>query len=104
MTAFLRFLAGLFLLLAVIFAVDDVTHALSGRTTGGTTVYEAWSSVSPVSLKAAQGGVERHVHPFVWQWGALPLLQLPAWTLFGTLGLVLAYAGRRRRHVNIYAN
>ena len=45
-----------------------------------------------------------HTHPGVWNWGVLWLLQLPAWALFGLLGLILAFLGRRRRRVNIYAN
>jgi hypothetical protein len=32
------------------------------------------------------------------------LLLLPTWAVFGTLGLLAAYAGRRRRRVNVFAN
>ena len=104
MLATLRFIAALFLLIAVIFAVNDATNAFASRRGGAITVQQAWSGISPPSLKAAQGAVERYTHPIVWQWGVLSLLQLPAWAVFGTLGLALAYAGRRRRRVNIYAN
>ena len=104
MLAFLRFLAGVFLLIAVIFAVNDATGALGSRKSGAVTMQQTWSTVSLPTLKAAQGGIERYMHPIVWQWGVLTLLQLPAWAVFGTLGLALAYAGRRRRRVNIYAN
>jgi hypothetical protein len=104
MLGFLRFLAGLFLLIAVIFAVNDATKALGGGGSGAITVQQTWSAVSPPTLKAAQNAVERYTHPAAWQWGVLSVLQLPAWALFGTLGLALAYAGRRRRRVNIYAN
>jgi hypothetical protein len=104
MLGFLRFLAGMFLLIAVIFAVNDATKALAGRGSGAITVHQTWSAVSLPTLKAVQSGVERYTQPVVWQWGVLSILQLPAWALFGTLGLALAYAGRRRRRVNIYAN
>jgi hypothetical protein len=104
MLGFLRFLAGAFLLIAVIFAVNDATKALADRGSGAITVLQTWSAVSPPTLKAAQTAVERYTHPGVWRWGVLSILQLPAWALFGTLGVALAYAGRRRRRVNIYAN
>ena len=104
MRASLRLLAGLFLLIAVIFAVNDATHALAGRSGTQVTVLETWSAVSAVSLKATQGALERYSHPLVWQWGVLPVLRLPAWTLFCGLGLLLSYAGRRRRQTNVYAN
>jgi hypothetical protein len=104
MLGFLRFIAGVFLLIAVIFAVNDATKGLAGRGSGAITVHQTWSAVSSPTLKAAQNAVERYTHPAIWQWGVLNLLQLPAWAMFGTLGLALAYAGRRRRRVNIYAN
>ena len=104
MGALLRFLAGLILLVAVIFAVNDATRSLSDTPSPGISVHQVWSAVSPPSLKSAQGAVERYTHPLVWTWGVLTILQLPAWAVLGFLGLILAFAGRRRRRVNIYAN
>ena len=43
-------------------------------------------------------------HPLVWETAVRPLLLLPAWALFGGLGFLLAYIGRRRRRVNVFAN
>ena len=103
MTALLRFLAGVVLLVAVIFAVTDATRSAAGQATT-VTVHHAWQAVSPHSLTAAQGAVQRYTHPAVWTWGVLKILQLPAWALFGLVGLILAFLGRRRRHVNVYAN
>lgn len=104
MTALLRFLAGVFLLVAVIFAVSDATRLAGPDRASAVTVHQTWSAVSPNSLNAAQRAVQSATHPDVWNWGVLWLLQLPAWTLFGLLGLVLAFLGRRRRRVNVYAN
>jgi hypothetical protein len=104
MTALVRFMAGIVLLTAVIFAVNDATRAqASGRANYGS-IYETWSSVSPATLNAARGAVQRYTHPLVWNWGVAKPLQLPAWVLLGVVGLMLAYVGRRRRRVNIYAN
>jgi hypothetical protein len=104
MAALLRFLAGVFLLIAVIFAVNDATRLAGPDRTSAVTVHQTWSAVSPNSLNAAQHAVQNTTHTAVWNWGVLWLLQLPAWTLFGLLGLILAFLGRRRRRVNIYAN
>ena len=104
MTALLRFLAGTVLLVAVILAVNDATRSLAANRAIAMSVHEHWSNLSPATLGAAQGAVQRYVHPAVWNAGMLKVLQLPAWGLLGLLGLVLAYAGRRRRRVNIYAN
>ena len=103
MTALLRFLAGVMLLVAVIFAVIDATRSGAGQATT-LTVHHAWVTASPHSLTAAQGAVQRYTHPVVWNWGVLKILQLPAWAVFGFVGLILAFLGRRRRHVNVYAN
>jgi hypothetical protein len=104
MGALLRFLAGVFLLVAVIFAVNDATRLAGPDRASAVTVHQTWSAVAPNSLNAAQRAVQNTTHPGVWNWGVLWLLQLPAWTLFGLLGLILAFVGRRRRRVNIYAN
>jgi hypothetical protein len=104
MTVFLRFLAGVFLLIAVIAAVYDATHSLAGDRIVVLTAQEHWSRLAPATLNSARNSVRRNTHPLVWDVGLAKVLQLPAWGLLGLVGLVLAYAGRRRRRVNLYAN
>jgi hypothetical protein len=104
MKGFLRFLAGVFLLVATIAAVNDVTRSLAADRRVVTSAHEHWSKLAPVTLAGARAAVEKRTHPMVWEWGLAPLLQLPAWGLFGLVGLVCAWAGRRRREVNIFAN
>jgi hypothetical protein len=104
MKGVLRFLAGAFLLIAVIAAVNDFTLSQSADKAVTVSAYEHWSKLAPVTLAATKGAVERRAHPLVWTWGIAPLLQLPAWGLLGLLALICAYAGRRRREVNIFAN
>ncbi len=104
MKALVRFLAGFLLLVAVILAVYDGTVSQAAGRVSFATVQDMWSAISPTSLKSAQNGVQRNAHPLVWTWGIAKVLQLPAWAVFGVLGLLLAYAGRRRRGINIYAN
>ena len=102
----LRFLAGLLLLVAVIAAIYDGTRALESRGAEFTmtSIGEQWSKVAPISHKNAQAAVRRYTHPLVWDGLIQRLLLLPTWAVFGSLGLVAAYAGRRRRRVNVFAN
>jgi hypothetical protein len=101
----LRFLAGAFLMVAVFAAVNDITRSmLAGERLASVTAYEHWSRLAPVTLTLARNGVQRHTHPLVWDPGMVTLLSLPTWGLFGLLGALAAYAGRRRREVNIFAN
>jgi hypothetical protein len=101
----LRFLAGVLLLVAVIAATNDVTRSLAaGHTLAPVSTYEHWSRLAPVTLDVARRAVQRNTHPLVWDLGLVKVLQLPAWGLLGFLSLILAYLGRRRREVNIFAN
>ena len=103
--AALRFIAGLFLLAAVIALVSDVTRLQSG--TGGasfTPLLKHFSDFAPSSLASAQRAVQNRIHPFAWDPVLKSVLSLPAWASLGAVGLLLAYAGRRRRRVNIYTN
>ena len=104
MTAFLRFLAGCLLLVAVIAAVDDFTRSQAAGRTVIASASEHWQRVSPVSLNNARNAVQRRSHPLVWDYGVAQILRVPTWGLLGFLGLLLGYAGRRRRRVEIFAN
>jgi hypothetical protein len=101
----LRFLAGVFLMVAVIAAVNDVTRSMeAAQRVPPVSTYEHWSRLAPVTLSRARTSVQRTTHPWVWDPGLVTVLQLPAWGLFGLVGALLAYAGRRRREVSVFAN
>jgi hypothetical protein len=92
-------------MVAVIAATNDVTRSLvAGERLAPLSTYEHWSKLAPVTLASARGSVQRRTHPWVWDPGLVTVLQLPAWALFGLGGMLLAYAGRRRREINIFAN
>jgi hypothetical protein len=103
MLGILRFLAGVMFVIAVLAAVYDGTRSIAADTLVTTSLLEHWSKLAPSALAAAKSGVARS-HPLVWELGVRKLLLLPTWLVFGLLGLVLAYAGRRRRRVNVFAN
>jgi hypothetical protein len=104
MSLALRFLASVLLLIAVIAIVSDATRSLAAHTLTFTSLGEHWAKIAPATLTAARSAVQRHTHPLVWDLGIRKLLLLPTWVVFGVLGMLVAYTGRQRRRVNVFAN
>ena len=99
-----RLLAGAFLLLAALALIGDVTRSINTKTTVITSVATQWRAISPQSLSNAQATVTKSLHPLVWDPLIWRLLLLPAWFLFGAIGVTLALFGRRKRRANIFIN
>lgn len=104
--AVLRFIASVFLLVAVIALVTDLTHLQTGATHGfePMTIARLWGEFAKESLGAAKAMVSRATHPLVWKWGVATTLNAPIFLLFGLLALIFGYLGRRRRTIEIYIN
>ena len=103
---FLRVLGVWSLLAAMVALTIDGTKSLaSGEGQWiATPLGEHWFKISASSLNAAQAAIERHVHPLLWDPVIISLLQVPTWIVFGVLGLVFYWLGRRRRHLDVYEN
>jgi hypothetical protein len=104
--AILRPFAVICLLVATLALASDLTRTSGsgGMGLAMTPVGVHWKSLSPQTLANAQASVQRTTHPLVWSAAIAPLLQTPSWLLFGGIGIVTAFASRRRRVVNVYAN
>jgi hypothetical protein len=101
---FLRGLAWVFLLIATIALVNDITRSsFSGSITLTSTLVH-WKSFFPQSLTAFTSFVQKSVHPLVWDPLVVRVLILPAWFTFGALGIVCGLLGRKKRRINIFAN
>ncbi|MFM2423300.1 MAG: hypothetical protein RL291_1830 [Pseudomonadota bacterium] len=101
---YIRFLAGVFLLIAVFAIAADVTRSMQGNGLVLTPMISHWERLSPTSLKTFEGLVTRSAGPAFWSLGVRRFLTVPAAVIFLGLGLLTGYLGRRRRRVNIYAN
>jgi hypothetical protein len=103
--AALRFLASVFLLLAAVVLVADMTLARPG-TAGGllTSLGQHWQALAPQGMAAAQKGMQAGALKYVWSYAIRPLLVMPSWLLCLAIGLLFAYVGRRRRKVNVFIN
>ena len=103
--AALRFLASVFLLMAAVVLVADMTVARPGTSSGLlTSLGQHWQTLAPQGMAAAQKGMQAGALKHVWGYLIRPLLAMPSWLLFLAIGLAFAYVGRRRRKVNVFIN
>lgn len=103
--AVLRFIASIFMLIAVIALVADATKPLGG--TGSfapTTIARQWQDFAPASMQAARVAVGRAASPLIWDTVVVGLINIPIFLLFGFLAAITGYLGRRRNKVNIFVN
>ncbi|MEQ8823304.1 MAG: hypothetical protein RIC14_02920 [Filomicrobium sp.] len=101
----LRFLSFVFLLVATIALVADATPAVDGfGPFQPTLLVEHLRGLAPKSVEAARIGVSNATSPLVWDFGIALLIGLPTFVFFGVLGLLAAFAGRRREKLNIFTN
>jgi len=101
----LRFLASLFLLVAIMALVSDMTPWLiGGKPFISTSFAKHWGDVAPATLQGAKMAVTKVAGAWAWDWGIGALIRLPTYLLFGAVALVAGVAGRRRRRVNVFTN
>ena len=100
----LRLVGSLFLLLATMSLIHDGGLSLV-RNKGMlvTPIGQHWYDIAPSSLDRAEQAV-RAISPWLWDHVLLTILLYPGWIVFGIAGVVLCYAGRKRKRINIYAN
>lgn len=100
--------AGLWLIAGALVAlVIDAAKTIAASKLVVTPLGLAWSNVDMASLISVQEFVQRRIEAYIggWLWDPLImwLLMLPTWVVLATLGFLLAYLGRRRRHRRAYA-
>lgn len=103
--AMMRIAARILLVVALIALVSDGTRTLA--TDSGiivTSFLEHWTDLAPASLETVKRTLSLKVHPALWDSVLVRLFALPAWLVLGGFAVVLAYAGRKRRGLNVYAN
>jgi hypothetical protein len=97
MFRFLFRFIGLWLLAGAFIAlVIDGTRSITAGRIVIMPVAEAWIAVHPSSIEWAKTMIERDLSPRLWDPLMLYILYAPLWALFGILGLLLVFLGRRR--------
>ena len=103
--AIFKFLGSWFFAAAALALVNDLTRAVvPGARFAFLSMRGLWLLVHEGSLTAVQGGLQRAVHPVLWDPLALGVLKLPAWFVLGIVGAFLCYLGRKRRRIELYTN
>ena len=92
-----RMLALLFLVLAAVTAVLDITRSIADSTFVMTALGQDWFNISPSTLNFSQAMIQRYVHPAIWDPGVQTILQAPSWLVFGVLALFFGLIGRRKK-------
>jgi hypothetical protein len=97
----LRILAWLLIALAALAAGRDALVWLESGGFDPIPLGQVWANVHIDSLQLVEPALVRHVHPFLWEWIAFPLLQTSAALLAAVAGGLLAVLvpkpKRRRR-------
>ncbi len=100
-----RFISAVLILAAVIAATADFTRWQVGDTTPSFhSLAHHIQAVAPATFKGLAQSISQALHPVVWDYGVYLVLSLPAWLLFGVIGLAIALAGREPRRVNVFIN
>jgi hypothetical protein len=102
---FLRVAARILFVVALLALVSDGTRTLA--TDGGlvvTSLLEHWTDLAPASLDTVKRTLSLKVHPALWDSVLARLFALPAWLVLGAAAVILSYAARKRRRLNVYAN
>lgn len=103
--AVLRFVASLFLLVAVVALVADLTPWLQGgKGFSATSFAKHWGDLAPATLQNAKLAVSRSLGPWAWDWVIASVIRLPTSVLFGLIAIASGWLGRRRRRVDVYVN
>lgn len=99
-----RVLGVWLLLAAAVTLIIDGTNSIASGTWVATRLGQHWYNLHPPSLNASQAGVERYVHPVLWDPVIISILQTPSWIILAILGVLLYWIGRRRLRREVFSN
>jgi len=100
-----RALGVILLLFAMVALVVDATKSLgAGGEVVITPLAQQWESLAPESFAASQSWVNETGGAGFWETAALPILSLPAWAIFGVLGILFFWLGQKRQRTEVFIN
>ncbi len=87
----------LFLALALIAAVLDITRSIANSVLTYTPLGQDWFNFSNSTLNLFQVGIQRQLGlPWLWDSVIVNILLAPSWLIFAILALMFLWLGRRR--------
>ncbi|PCJ61094.1 MAG: hypothetical protein COA65_02440 [Rhodospirillaceae bacterium] len=91
-----RYLGWGLLVAALLAFGGGLQGAIAGGSFQAFGLGELWYHLDAGSLNALQAFIQRYLFPVIWELGFTPVLLLPAWVVFGTVGGTLSWFLRRR--------
>ncbi len=91
-----RIIGWLLVAIALLFAGATAVASLAAGEYMSMALGEFWFRLDAASLNLAQAGIQRHVHPSLWDPVAITVLRLPGWAVTGVPGVALVVLFRRR--------
>lgn len=100
-----RAVGVILLLFAMVALVVDGTKSLgAGGDIVVTPLVEQWRELAPETYDASKNWVDTTVGEGFWEAAALPILGLPAWAIFGGLGVLFFWLGQKRAQTEVFIN
>jgi hypothetical protein len=99
----LRFLGLICLAAAFILAIYDGTRSIAANRIFLTSVRTLWELINAGSLTQMKPLLSPYAGGMLWDPGLVSILNAPAFTLLGCLGVVLLMLGRRKKPLIGYA-
>ena len=96
MRRFFRLIALILILIALALVARD---GYASWQAGAVRIMDAgtlWAGLHRDSLQLAEPAISRHLHPYLWHPVMVTILLLPAWLVFGMLGIGLWLLTRLR--------
>ncbi len=90
-----RFVAAVFLAVAIIALIVDATRSISVSQWIFTPLGALWYEIDNGSLNLVQALVQRYLHPAIWDPGIQTLLTAPAFAAFFALAFLFYLLGRK---------
>lgn len=96
----LRFIGVWFVAGALVSFVVDATKSIAISSWTSTPLGLIWFGLSPDTLNASQAVIQRYVSPLLWDPVIQNILLMPAWLIFGPIGLIMLWYGDKRRRIS----
>ncbi|MEN8198007.1 MAG: hypothetical protein ABFS30_16090 [Pseudomonadota bacterium] len=91
-----RVIGWLLVLLGIGILALDIINYLETKAYKPVSVGRLWFEIDSDSLQQLQPAIERHVNPALWSDGIQPFLETPSFIVFALIGIIIAFAFRKR--------
>lgn len=98
----LRIIGYLLLFLAIVALGAEILMSVQAGEWVALAVGDVWAEIDRNSIALVQAGLERHVHPYLFDPVLLTILLWRAWLVAGVPALIILLLARRRRQRRMF--